>query len=324
MGFALKGAVALIAAALLASFVDVGDAVARLGRLDPFYGLLTAGLVFLTHGVNALKLGLLLPERPTRALFVATLATQAYTLLLPGQIAGEAAKAYRLGVGRKGQGDRIASSVMFDKLTGLIAGLVVTLAGLAGQGDHFGGELAWLAGGALLGLAAAGGALTSHRVNAVLARALSGGDGAGDDGTGQGGGRLAGIRRWLAARLDGFLATWRNHAGAPRLLAASLIYGVAAQGLAVASAWTLALGLGVDLPYGAWCVVIGALTVILLAPVTVGGVGVRELSLVGLLGLLDVPSDQALAVALMILAFQLAVAVIGLAADLLTSHDDIS
>lgn len=322
MGMALKCGVAAIAAALLVVFVDIGAAFACLSRLDPGHALAAAGLVLLTHWVNALKLGLVLPERSARSLFAITLATQAYTLLLPGQIAGEAAKAYRLGVGRGDAADCVVSSVMFDKLTGVAAGLLVTLAGLTSQTVGFGPAFIWLAGGALVGLAAAAAVLGSQRAGDRLVGLLRGGaappalppSGVAAPWPGA-------ARRWVGDRLGRFLATWRTHARAPRRVLASLTYGVASQCLAVASVQALALGVGVDVGYGAWCVVIGALTIILLVPVTIGGLGVRELSLVGLLGLLGVARDEALAVALLILAFQAAVGLLGLAVDVLTPHD---
>ncbi|CAO3439992.1 hypothetical protein [Azospirillum doebereinerae] len=302
---------------LLAAHVDIGDALAHLLDLEPAYALATAVLVLLTHWTNAAKLALLLPERSVRALFAATLATQAYTLLLPGQIAGEAVKAFRLGRGRALEAGRIVSSVMFDKMTGVAAGLLVTLGGLASKPGLFGSQFAWLAGGGLVALVLLTAGLSWEPACTALVRLLKGHPVKGHPA------RRAGWGRWIGERLDRFLDTWRGHAKAPRLIALSLLYGVTAQALAVASSMTLALGLGIDIGYAAWCVVIGALTVILLAPVTIGGLGLRELSLVGMLGLMGVSHDQALALALVILAFQLAVAAVGLLVDLLIPPDPV-
>lgn len=311
MDAALKFALAAVAVGLLVVFVDLGDTLDRLSRLDGQHVLLTAVVVALAHGVNALKLRLLLPERSRRALFAATLAAQAYGLLLPGQIAGEVAKACQLGIGRGAEAERIVSSVMFDKMTGIVAGLLVTLAGLASSAARFDARLAWGGGGLLVVLCGITAALCSRRVARWLIGWLEGASGQ----------PTAVWRLTAALRLEALLATWRQHGANPGLIGLSLLYGVAAQGLAVAGAWILALGLGVDLDYGVWCAVIGALTIILLAPVTIGGLGLREASLVGMLGLLGVTADQALAVALTILAFQLAVAAVGVAVSLLISHD---
>ena len=321
MGLLAKLCVIAAASVLLVRYVDVGDTVGRLLRLNPPHALATAVLVFLTHWMNAAKLGLVLPERSVRTLFAATLATQAYTLMLPGQIAGEAAKAFRLGRGRAVDAGRIVSSVMFDKMTGVAAGLLVTLGGLASRPGLFGAQLAWLAGGGLLTLVLVAAGLSWEPACAALVALLRGGDPARMDL--ERSGRWGQGRRWIGDRLSHFLDTWRGHATAPRLVALSLLYGVIGQALAVASSMALGLGLGIDIGYAAWCVVIGALTVILLAPITIGGLGLRELSLVGMLGLMGVPHDQALALAVMMLAFQLAVATVGLLVDLLMPPDPV-
>lgn len=315
MTLILKLLIVLSAFAVLATHVDVGDAFARLADLDPVYGVATTALVFAAHWMNAVKLHVVLPERSVRALFAATLAAQAYTLILPGQIAGEAAKAFRLRQGL--DAGRIVSSVMFDKMTGVAAGLLLSLGGLASRPDLFGRQLAVLAMAGLLALVLTAVALSVQSTHAPLIRLIQGR-------TDREPGWFGHWRRWGGERLSQFLSTWRDHATSPRVILASLPCGLIAQALAVASSMTLGLGLGIDIGYAAWCVVIGALTVILLAPVTIGGLGLREVSLVGMLGWIRVPHDQALALALVILAFQLGVAAVGLVVDLLVPLDTMS
>jgi preprotein translocase subunit SecG len=67
-------------------------------------------------------------------------------------------------------------------------------------------------------------------------------------------------------------------------------------------------------------VVIGLVSIILLLPVTVAGIGLREGSLVGLMGALGQDAAATLAMSLVILALSLFAAAIGLALDL-TSRD---
>lgn len=256
---------------------------------------------------------MLLPERTLGRLLAYTLVAQAYALLLPGQLAGEAVKAYRLGRSAGTGGSRAASAVVFDKLTAIGGVLLLTLAGLALAPQSFGAAMAWGAALGLAGLGGVGALLAVERVGRVPAALLAR--------AGQGGPLAA-----LGGAAARFLETWQSMARRPRTVALSLAWGVGAQLLSAVGTQMLGLGLGIDLPVAAWCVVIGGLSVVLLAPVTVGGLGLREASLVGLLGLLGVPAEPALALALAILAFQVAVSFAGLLIDLflLRNHDSSS
>lgn len=306
MPLSLKIAVSTAAILLLSMMVDLPATVLRLGSLTPGWALLASLLFLATHAANAAKLGVLLPDRRIGSLLVYTLMAQAYALFLPGQIAGEAMKAYRLARdGAAGGGHAAVSAVVLDKITGIVAVLVLTLAGVAAAPGSFGAGLVWAALLGLAGLCAGGAALATDRVGGWVAALASPGR------------RSAPV--WAMA--NRFLAAWRTMTARPAILLRSLAWGFAAQILAVAGSQALGFGLGIELPFPVWCVVIGGLTVALLAPVTVGGIGLREASLASLLGLLGIPADRAVALGFAILAFQILVGLAGLAADLVTRPD---
>ncbi|WP_298369913.1 lysylphosphatidylglycerol synthase transmembrane domain-containing protein [Azospirillum sp.] len=300
MAYAVK---LLISGALLAFLLhrfDVADAARQLALVNPWHALAAATLYASFHVVNAAKLQLVIPGRRVRSILAFVLVAQAYSLLLPGQLAGEAVKAYRLARG-SGEGGRVVSSVAFDKMTSLVALLLTTLGGLLVEAHRFGNTLfvALVAGLVLIAFSSALLALTP-------VRRLTGSFLSGDGWRGRFGGPI-----------NLFLDTWTRHVARPQTMALSLAYGLAAQLIQALATQILGAGLGIELSFALWCVIIGALTVLLLAPVTIGGLGLREASLVGMLGLFAVTSDRALAVALAILAFQLLITVVGLAVDLL-------
>jgi hypothetical protein len=303
MGVGLKLAVSVAALAALAAMVDVTAALKALAGIEPGHALLASVLFLLTHLTNAAKLRVLLPERTLGGLFALILVAQAYAMLLPGQIAGEAVKVFRLGRGPGGCTGRATSAVVFDKVTGAAAVLVLTLVGLVLDTGHFGGGLAWAAGLGLMGLAAGVTALTLQRMVRLASR-LAGAAG------------RAGRIGDLAGR---FLETWREQAAHPATVVRSLAWGLVAQFLVVAGSAVLAQALDIDLPLAVWCVVGGALTLVLLAPVTVGGIGLRDVSLVGLLSTVGIAADRALALSLAMLAFQLAMTAAGLSIDLIAA-----
>jgi glycosyltransferase 2 family protein len=303
----------LMSAALVAFIVfnfNVAAAVERLTDARPAYALAALGLFLIFHALSAVKLRVALPQRSAAGLFAYILAAQAYALLLPGQVAGEAMKAYRLARGTGAAAGGVVSAVAFDKLTAMASLLTLAMAGLAMEARRDGEALLFAVIIAGLTVMTAAAALLASRGAQRLAARVSAPyiD-------------HAGRRGRLARSAQGFFVTWRSYAAQPRVAAASLGWGMAAQCVQALATLTLGQGLGVDLAFGQWCVVIGVLALVLLAPVAVGGLGLREASLVGLLGVFGVDPERALALALAVLAIQIVIAVIGLAVDVLALRD---
>lgn len=309
MGYAVKLLISGAIAAFLAYRIDITAAGRQLAAVEPWHALAAAFLYGLFHVINAAKLQILMPERRVGSILAFVLVAQAYALLLPGQLAGEVVKAYRLARGSAGGGGRVVSSVAFDKLTSLAALLLTTLGGLLAESQRFGNLLFALVTAGLAAMTVCGGLLALGRVRRLVLGLLAGG------------GPVTGWRARVGGPIALFLETWRIHAARPGRLALSLLYGVAAQLVQAFATWILGLGLGIDLSPALWCVVIGVLTIVLLAPISIGGLGLREASLVGFLGLFAVGNDQALAVAFAILAFQLLLTLVGLAVDLVVLRE---
>lgn len=309
MGYAFKLLISVALVAGLLHFLDVGSALRQLAAAEPGYAVAGMAGFALVHAINAVKLNVVLPDRRVPTLLAFILVAQAYSLVLPGQIASEAVKAYRLArdtTGRAtgqatGRVGRVVSSVAFDKMTSLVALMLTTFTGLVLEADRFGSGLFVAAGAALALLVGVAGLLALGGLRR-LAEDLRAG---------------AGWRARVGGHLWNFLDAWRFHAAQPWSIARSLFYGIAGQFLQAAAAVLLCRGLGVEVSFALWCVIIGVLTVLLLAPVTIGGLGLREASLVGMLGLSGVDHDHALAVAFAILGFQILVTVVGLLVDLL-------
>lgn len=311
MGYASKLLVSVVIAAFLAYHVDIAAAARQLAAVEPWHALAAALLYGLFHVINAAKLQILMPERRVGSILAFVLVAQAYALLLPGQLAGEVVKAYRLARGSVGGGGRVVSSVAFDKLTSLVALLLTTLGGLLAESHRFGTLLFGLVTVGLVAMAVVAGLLALGRVRRLALGLLEVGVGVG----------AGGWRGRVVGHVGLFLETWRSHTARPVSLALSLLYGVAAQLVQALATWILGMGLGIVLSPALWCVIIGVLTVVLLAPISIGGLGLREASLIGMLGLFSVGNDQALAVAFAILAFQLLTTVVGLMVDLLVLRE---
>ena len=77
----------------------------------------------------------------------------------------------------------------------------------------------------------------------------------------------------------------------------------------------IAHGLGLNLSYAVWAVVTGVVSVLVLLPITVAGLGLREATIVGLLGTMGVPAEKGLAISLTFFGFFLLGALAGAVCD---------
>jgi uncharacterized protein (TIRG00374 family) len=295
---ALKAALSIGLLAWLLARVDprnVYDAFSAM-PLPAFFGSLA--LYMVATAVGALKWLVPVADASYRLLLKLTFVAQFYAILLPGQIAGEVVKAHKLAQAIQDP-PRSISAVLFDRITGWIALLAVGLLGLfltraAGAEalkTWFLVALAALVAG--LGLLRLPG--LRRPVDRLAERPPAAFAGAAKSG------------RWLLAGL----AAWREYTGKPAVLTASLGLGLVFHLLGAGIFRLLSLGLGIEVGVLDWCWVFAALSLILLLPVAVGGLGLREGGLVVMLGWLGVPAEKALAVSLAFFGLQAVGAAIG-------------
>jgi uncharacterized protein (TIRG00374 family) len=284
--------------AWLLSRTDLGSLAGNLLMFSPAALVLLLALDVFFMLATAAKWKLLLPEHPFARLLTVSLVGRAYYVLLPGQLAAEAMKVYYLGNGREDL-DRVAASVAIDKLTSVLA--LFLLGGLGVLWTRAGVPLAVVVALPLFfGLGAAGlFALRSQRVYHASRHVL---------------GWLRDRGRPLGkvfALLLTFVDAWRAYSMRPRLLALAIAVGGVTQAFGVAVFLVPAWQFGLDIGYWDLAWVIAVVSVVVLIPVSVGGLGVREGSLVGLLGLFGISSDKALSLSLSILLLQIFDAMIG-------------
>jgi hypothetical protein len=100
------------------------------------------------------------------------------------------------------------------------------------------------------------------------------------------------------AQVGAFIDAWRGYLDQYRLLAVTIAISVADP-------------LGIRVSVYDWFWIFAAVSVAVMMPISLGGVGIREGAFVSTLALLQVSSEQALTLSLTIFAVQLAIAVLG-------------
>jgi uncharacterized membrane protein YbhN (UPF0104 family) len=128
--------------------------------------------------------------------------------------------------------------------------------------------------------------------------------------------RRGGQLRKLAAVLRRFVRTWRSYADDARLVAIMIVLAVAFQLTNVAIVAAIAGSLDIVLAFADAAWITGAVTIVTLVPIAIGGVGLREAGFVGFLGMVGVPAAQALSVSLVCTIIVVAGAAAGLLVEL--------
>lgn len=291
----------LVAIVLLSWFLyksDVNKIFENIYNL-PLKILLSAVILdFIYLFIKSFRWQLLLPQYSIRQLVELSFISQFYSLISAGQFVGEAAKIYILGKGKKDAG-QITMSVLIDKITGIIGLIIVAIFGLFFTPTILPKSLTW-----------------TFIVSAILCLVL-----------------IFSIRlpfiynllfKFLNSRLNksirlkkifnsaiNLLAAWHVYSKKIKYIFISIVLSVIFQLVLVGVYMILSYGFGISISFLDWCWLLGFITVLLVLPITIGGIGVREGSLVGLLGFFMITPEKALALSFSIFGLQLVFAAIG-------------
>lgn len=221
-----------------------------------------------------------------------------YSIVLPGQVAGDAVKAYKLGKGSEGK-KRIAVSVVVDRISGL-AGLVLT--GLVGVivSDS---EISDLFLFPILIFSTVFFAIVytiSFRFTETLYTKLF-------DPIGE---RFPKLQK-ITHLVRDLISEYRLFLKDNKLFFLSVILGIFYQVLAVFMVYLPAQAMGMDISIWDWFWIFAMISILLVIPITIAGLGLREGGFIGLLALFSIPSQDALALSLFVFAIQLIGAGIG-------------
>jgi uncharacterized protein (TIRG00374 family) len=283
----------VISTGLLGWFLSQCDILAmRSAVLDlPLIWIVYAVIaVFVSSLLNAFRWRLLLPGFSFPTLIRYTFVGLYYGMVLPGQLAGELAKAYSLGRGRK-DAETIAASVLVDRVVALLAIIGLGIAGLMfgslGQDNLVLPVSAVFLAAVLM--------LISLRLPFVLRVLLICLDKV----------ETISVVERMTGQIRRFILAWRDYLHRPSLLVASFVLGIVFQMVGITVTWMLAKGIGVDVAWIDCWWIVAAVSLTLVLPITIAGMGVREGVFVGLLQLYGATVSEA--VTLSLLTFMVAI-----------------
>jgi hypothetical protein len=255
--------------------------------------------------ISAFRISIFIKDLDLRTSLYVRLVSTAYGFILPGQIAVEGLRAYLLGKEGK-EYSQPGAAVMVDKIVGIIVLLVLGVAGML-----FSRNVGWdvavtfcIAGIALI-LFLFSLNLTFIR-NAVSKLLLF---------LAQKTGRLGKVFSFFIKLLE----YWQINVGNKRLLFTNFIYGVLFQLLSASIGAALTYGVGAGFYFSDWLWINAIITIALILPITLGGMGVREAGMIGLLGLISVAPDRALAVSFGFLTLYLFQVIVGFGLEIIVT-----
>ena len=296
IGFALLGAI-------LWRF-DVHTVIHLMSEYRVEYVVACAALFLSGCLVSVWRWQIFVPEFGFFALLRYSFIGQLYSVILPGQVAGEVVKAYRIARGQSEKA-RVAASVLIDRVIGTLALLSLGCIGLWLSPRSVSAilSLSFLAAIALICAS-----LIGLRMPVLYSYATSVLE------------RLKGYgprSTRVAGSIANFFGIWREYGRVPVRLFASFGLGLVFQFLAVAIYAVFAHALGIEVALTDWLWITAIVSLAVILPVSIAGIGLREGALVGTLGYLGVQGERALALSFGIFALTLFGAVIGLIADVL-------
>lgn len=258
--------------------------------------LLALGLIAITFWISATKWQLLLPQYKLTNLLKLNVIATYYSLILPGQLFGEAVKVYYLGKGKQ-EIETIATSVVVDKITGLIGLLIVGTIGFYYSNLLLPVIFLWLLIIALLGLITI--LFMMNWFIKPLHKLLW---------------KTKRYFKWLentATQLERVSLAWLHYLRNSPVLFISVILGACFQLLTILAIVLLAIDLNIYLAFADWCWIFALVSIALLLPLTIAGIGIREGTFISLLGMLGVPIEQALALSLCVFGLNIVMGIVG-------------
>jgi glycosyltransferase 2 family protein len=252
--------------------------------------------------VDTVTWRLLLPDYAFLKLFVFTLIGGFYSFVLPGQMSGEIAKAYRLG-SREGEVARLATAAAIDKITGIIGLALVAFVGMIGGSIHVPYVFRYALAGIGIIMVVILFALKSSHIYEWLLSLIE---------------RLSVYRMCgpFASFLRESMVHYRRFSSDTKNVIFNIALGALFQVICVLMNIVLAVHFSIHIPLFDWLWIFSAVSIATFIPISFAGLGVRELSFVGILGLFGVAPQAALSLSFSLFAAQTLFALIGGAFDI--------
>lgn len=250
-------------------------------------------MAILVSIISAFSLNALYKSESVYSIFAVTLKSHFYSMVLPGQILGETTKIFLLSKDNGSIGQRV-SAVLIDKVINIISMVIVGCLGIYltdSIQDYYMKKILLFFPIILI-------AVFLFIKNKKVCEGI------------------IGICRKctnkkIREKSINFLEIWGSYANNNKGLIISALWGTLYQFAIAYTYYLLGTGLGITINFWDYCWVNTILTIVLFFPISIGGLGVREATLVSILGLMSVGKEEAVLLGLLMMCVQIIRAVLG-------------
>lgn len=115
----------------------------------------------------------------------------------------------------------------------------------------------------------------------------------------------------LLEKIKNISISWREYSNNIKTILISIFYGIIFEMLSVFASYIICIFLGINVNFIDLCWVDATLSTMLLLPISFGGIGIREGTLIGLFYYINVTPEQAVSVSIMHSIFMMLMAIAG-------------
>lgn len=248
---------------------------------------------------GAVKWKMLLSEIDLKKLIATCFKAQFYSTVLPGQLFGEASKVSSL-YNTKISNLKILTSVVMDKITSMLAIMIIGILSLFLMTVNIPFSLKLSMVILLIVFLSLFALFRIRPVDLYVTKLF---------------GRLEqskrNVVRKVTSKLQELYVVWKQYSSNANVVCRTIICGVFVQFLGVFQIWYITRQIDFEISVFDVMWIFSILSVLLLLPISFAGLGVRDVSLVGLLGLFGVAKESSLTVSAIMLCSQIVAAIVG-------------
>jgi glycosyltransferase 2 family protein len=277
---------------------NCSDLVDLLKLLDLKFFILISILNIATVYLNSIKLHIFFRNTTVLKIFNYSIVSYLFAFFLPGQVGQEGYKIYALGNSRFIETIKSSAYIILDKYIGFTAMLALGILGFFASQD----------GSALIPLVILIVFCCLFLVSILL---IFGGGGISFFRALRN--KLLNFRvmRLVLAAIILYMQQTRRLCQNKKIIIINFLYSIASQLVSISIPYYISIQLGLEITFLDWCWLSCILTIALFLPLSVAGIGVRELTLIGLLSVKNVSISSSVTISLLLGFLYLELAIIG-------------
>lgn len=278
---------------ILLCSIDIDEYIEIINN-TPIYALIVPIFVFvISVFVNAIKWKVLLSGISIKTLIFLCFRAQFFSTVFPNQIFGETSKVI---ISSSYSKEKLAASIAFDKATGLLAQIIIACIGMFFSGLYNPIYIGIISISFVLFF---GVIMLSRisKVNMLLQKRLQSSE--------------VGFINKLLHTVFKVVNAWTEYSKNSVMMLKSVFWGLVNQILGAASIYYLSENIGLEISFWTYCWVLTIVNLVLIASISLGGIGVRDFSFVTILKGMGAITSQSLAISSVLLIGQIVAALIG-------------